>query len=702
MKTLKLYTGVLLLLTMASACNQGIDAPVAEIKPKEFTEFGNTRTDNYYWMKDRKDPKVMSYLKEENDYTEQRLSKPTAALRNKISAEIKSRATEVDSSAPYFENGYYYYHRYEKGMDYEIYCRKKESLDSTEEVILDVNLIAENQDYCEVNDFCISPNNLVMAFGVDTVSRRKYELRFYDFKNNKYYPEVIPNTDGDVVFGNDSRTLFYVGKETTTLRASKVFRHVIGSDCSRDKEIFYEEDPTYDLEISRSQSDEWIIITHSSSTSTEVRLIPTASPYKDPVIFRKREKGLEYTVDHCNGKFFILTNENAKNFCIMTCDSATYDNNWKVLVPHDEKVLITDFTVFDKYLVMEQMREGLTCFEVMDLETKERHLIDFGQETYSAWTKYNPEHNSTVFRYGYSSMTTPSSTIDYDLENRTKKVVKEERVPGYDKTKYDVKRIMVEARDGAKIPVALLFRKDIDLKGDNNLLLYAYGAYGISDDDGYFPAIFSLVDRGFVYANAHVRGGSEMGRQWYEDGKLLNKMNTFNDFIDVTKHLIDNGYTSPEKMYAEGGSAGGLLMGAVANMAPELYNGIIAQVPFVDIVTTMMDESIPLTTGEYEEWGNPNDEQYYKYMLSYSPYDNVKEQDYPAMLVTTGLHDSQVQYWEPAKWVAKLRATKTDSNPLFLYANMKAGHSGDSGRFGYVNETSMTYAFLLWLAGIKE
>ncbi len=701
MKPLTKYNAVLIL-AMASACNHGVNAPVADIQPTEFTEFGNTRVDNYYWMKDRKDPKVMSYLKEENDYTASQLTKPTAVLCSKIVAEIKSRVAEEDSTAPYFENGYYYYQRYEKGKDYEIHCRKKQSLDSAEEVVLDVNMLAEGRDYCDVDDIIVSPNNQILAFGIDTVSRRRYELRFWNFKTEKYMSEVIPNTDGECVFANDSRTLFYVGKENTTLRASKIFRHVIGTDCSSDKEIFYEDDPTYDLELSRSQSDEWIIITHNSTSSSEVRLIPTKSPYKNPVIFRKREKDLEYSVDHCNGTFYILTNENAKNFCIMTCDSTGYDNNWKVLVPHDEKVLIKDFTVFDKFLVMEQMRNGLVCFEVMNLETKERYLVDFGQEAYSAWTMYNPEHDATTFRYGYSSFTTPYSVIEYDLANRTKKVLKEQTVPGYDKSKYDVKRLMVSARDGVEVPVTLLYSKSIDLQGDNNLLQYGYGSYGSSEDDGFFPSIFSLVDRGFIFALAHIRGGSEMGRQWYEDGKLLKKMNTFNDFIDVTKYLIDNHYTSPEKMYAMGGSAGGLLMGAVANMAPELYHGIIAQVPFVDVVTTMMDESIPLTTGEYDEWGNPNDETYYKYMLSYSPYDNVKEQDYPAMLVTTGLHDSQVQYWEPAKWVAKLRATKTDDNPLFLHTNMKAGHSGDSGRFGYVKETGMEYTFLLWLAGIKE
>jgi oligopeptidase B len=688
---------------MAGACNWDSKAPVAFVNPTEFKEFDTTRVDNYYWMKDRKDPKVMGYLKEENDYIDNRLLKPCKKLVDKVYGELKSRVVEDDNSVPYFENGYYYYYRYEKDKDYEIYCRKYKNLDSAEEVILDVNELAELHDYCDVDGLCVSPNNNVLAYAIDTISRRRYEIRFKDLKDGKMMSDVIPNTDGDIVFANDSRTTFYVCKETNTLRASKIFRHVTGVDCSQDKELFYEDDPTFELSIERSKSDDWIIINHTSTTTTEVRLIPTNSPFKEPVIFRKREKGLEYYVDHCNGKFYIRTNEgDARNFCIKTCDSTSYANNWKTLVPHSDSVLINDFEVFDDYLVMEEMRGGQVCFEVMNLRNKERHLVDFGQEAYNAWTKYNPEHNSKVFRYGYSSFNTPTSVVDYNLETREKTVLKEDSVPGFHKENYDVKRIMVTSRDGKQVPVAMLFRKDANLQGNNNMLLYAYGSYGLSEEDSYFQSIFSLVDRGFVFALAHIRGGSEMGRWWYEDGKLLNKKNTFNDFIDVSKYFIENGYTSPDKLYAMGGSAGGLLMGVVANEAPELYNGIIAQVPFVDVVTTMLDPTIPLTTGEYDEWGNPSEIEYYKYMLSYSPYDNVKQQNYPAMLVTTGLHDSQVQYWEPAKWVAKLRALKTDNNPLYLHTNMKAGHSGSSGRFSLLKEVAMEYTFILNQAGIKE
>lgn len=693
---------IIFLLAMASACNSADKAPVAEKNPKEFTEFGNTRTDNYYWMNERKNPKVTSYLKEENDYFDRNFLKKTKKLNDKVYKEMKSRVIEDDNTVPYFENGYWYYIKYQKDKDYEIYCRKQ-NLDSAEEqVLLDVNKLAEKLDYCDVDGICVSPNNNTMAYAIDSISRRRYEIRFYNINEETELHERIPNTDGDICFASDSRTTFYVSKEPSTLRSFKVFRHVVGMDCSQDKEIFYEEDPIYELTLEKSKSEKWIFVNHNSTTTSEVRLISATSPYRDPIVFRKREKGLEYYVDHCNDLFYIRTNEKGKNFCIMTCDSVSYDKNWKMLVPPSDSVLIQDFDVFDNYIVLEEMREGLVCYEIMNLKTKERHLLDFGQEAYSAWASYNPEHDSKLFRYGYSSFNTPNSVIDYNLETREKTVKKEDAIPNFDKNLYEVKRVMVDTKDGVKVPVSMLYKKGTELKGNNFCLQYAYGSYGCSEEDSYFQSIFSLVDRGFVFALAHVRGGSEMGYQWYEDGKLLKKQNTFNDFVDVSKYLINEGITSSEKLFAMGGSAGGLLMGVIANTNPELYKGIVAEVPFVDVVTTMLDPNIPLTTGEYEEWGNPNEEEYYKYILSYSPYDNVKEHDYPAMLVTSGLHDSQVQYWEPAKWVAKLRDFKTDNNPLYLHTNMKAGHSGSSGRFGQLKETAMVYTFILDIAGIKE
>ena len=687
---------------MSSTCNSEVKPPEAEKIPKEFTEFETTRTDNYYWMRERKNPKVTEYLKQENDYFENSFLKKNKKLNDKILSELKSRISEEEKTAPYFENGYYYYSRYEKDKDYEIFCRKKDLDTAEEEILLNVNDLAKRYDYCDADVVCISPNNLTMAYAVDTVSRRRYEIRFKNIKDSVDIPGKIPDTDGDLVFANDSRTTFYVSKETSTLRAFKVFRHIVGMDCSNDKEIFYEDDPMFELSVERSKSDEYIIINHNSTTTSEVRLIPCSNPYTDPVVFRKREKGLEYYVDHCNGKFYIRTNEKGKNFCIMTCDSVSYNKNWNVLVPHRDSVLIQDFEVFNNYLVLEEMREGLVKYEIFDLNTMKSHLLDFGQETYAAWTGYNPEADSKFFRYGYSSFNTPNSVIHYDLSTHEKTVVKEDSVPNFDKNNYDVKRIFVSVRDGAKVPVSMLYKKGTDLQGNNFCLQYAYGSYGMSEEDNFFRSIFPLIDRGFVFVLAHIRGGSEMGYSWYEDGKLLKKKNTFNDFVDVSKYLIGEGYTSEEKLFAMGGSAGGLLMGAIINSDPSLYKGIIAQVPFVDVVTTMLDENIPLTTGEYEEWGDPREKEYYDYILSYSPYDNIKEQDYPAMLVTAGLHDSQVQYWEPAKWVAKLREMKTDNNPLYLKTNMKAGHSGSSGRFESQKETAEVYTFILKIAGFKD
>jgi oligopeptidase B len=693
---------IILFTAMISACNSGIKPPEAEKIPETFTEFSNTRTDDYYWMKDRKNPKVTEYLKQENDYFDKAFLKPNKKLNDKIFSELKSRVVDDEKTAPYFENGYYYYSRYEQDKDYEIFCRKKDLDTASEEILLDVNDLAKHYDYCDADVVSISPNNVVMAYAVDTISRRRYEIRFKNLKDSMDFPGKIPDTDGDLVFANDSRTTFYVAKETSTLRAFKVFRHIVGMDCSNDHEVFYEDDPMFELSVERSKSDEYIFINHNSTLTSEVRLIRCSYPYSDPVVFRKREKGHEYYLDHCNGLFYIRTNEDGKNFCIKTCDSVSYNNNWKTIVPHRDSVLIQDFEVFNNWLVLEEMREGLVKYEIFDLNTMKSHLLDFGQETYAAWTGYNPEADSKYFRYGYSSFNTPNSVIHYDLSAHEKTVVKEDTVPNFIKENYEVKRIFVTVRDGVKVPVSMLYKKGTDLKGNNFTLQYAYGSYGYSEEDNFFRSIFPLVDRGFVYVLAHVRGGSEMGYSWYEDGKLLKKKNTFNDFVDVSKFLISEGYTSPEKLFAMGGSAGGLLMGAVANSDPGLYKGIIAEVPFVDVVTTMLDENIPLTTGEYEEWGNPHEKEYYDYMLSYSPYDNVREQDYPAMLVTTGLHDSQVQYWEPAKWVAKLRVMKTGDNPLFLKTNMKAGHSGSSGRFSSLKETAEVYTFILKIAGFKD
>lgn len=697
-KTSAIFIGLIIMVT---SCKTGVQPPTADKRPHEFVEFGNKRIDNYYWLNDRKNPEVSAYLQAENEYVKQHFDKKTEKLQKQLLKELQSRIIQDDKTVEYFENGFYYYTRWQNNKDYEIYCRKPHR-DSSEKVMLDVNELGRLYEYCDVSNLVVSPDNKFLAYSLDTISRRRYDIKFKNLTNNADQAGVLRDTDGDCVFANDSRTLYYVVRESETLRSFKVFRHYMGQDPSMDAEIWYEDDPTFELEVQRSKSDDYLFINHINTNSTEVRLVRADCPASDFTVFAPRKKDTEYYVDHCNGKFYIRTNEKGKNFCIMTCDTAVYEGNAKVLIPCNDDVLIEDFEVFNNYLVLDERRNGQTCFEVVSLQNGERHLIQFDEEAYSAWIEDNPEPGTDNFRFGYSSLKTPESIIEYNMSSRKKTVLKEDKIPGFDKNKYSVKRIFVDAADGAKVPVSMLYKTGTDLNQPQNMLLYGYGAYGSGEDDGFYSSVFSLVDRGFIYCIAHVRGGNEMGYQWYEQGRKLNKMNTFTDFISVAEYFINQGTTEPEKLYAQGGSAGGLLMGAVANMRPELFNGIIMQVPFVDVVTTMSDPSVPLTTGEYDEWGNPDEEQYYKYMLSYSPYDNIKEQDYPAMFITTGLYDSQVQYWEPAKFTAKLRELKTDDNPLYLLTNMKAGHSGESGRFQRYKETAKIYSFILNMAGYKE
>ena len=691
-----------ILIVMTSSCSSLArrNTPEAAKNPQEFVEFGNHRTDNYYWMNNRKDPNVMAYIKAENDYFDKNFKKINQKLIDKIYGELKSRVTDEENTVPYFENGYYYNTRYEKNQEYEIYCRRQHP-DSTEKIILDVNEIAKKYNYVDVDNIIVSPDNTIAAYALDTISRRKYEINIKTIDGKINYIDKIPDTDGQMEFSADSKILFYIALDPVTLRSFKLFKHTIGQHNRFDTEIFYEDDDMFELSLSKSKSNSYIFLTHSSSTSSEVRYISADKPDDEFKVFRKRKPNIEYYLDHGAGRFWMRTNEYGKNFCIMTSDKADPES-FTIFKQHSNDVYIADFDVFDNYLVVEERRKGLTCFEIINIKTHDSHLINFGEDSYDAWFEDNPESSTDMFRYGYASLTTPHSVIDYNMSTKEKKVLKETSVPGYDKSLYELKRIEVKSRDGVNIPVTLLHKKGNDFKNGGNLLLYAYGAYGISEDDGYYRSLFSLVDRGFTYAVAHVRGGGELGYNWYEQGKLLNKKNTFNDFIDVSQFLIDENYTSPKNLFADGASAGGLLMGVVANTAPQLFNSIILEVPFVDVINTMLDPSIPLTTGEYEEWGNPNNKEYYDYMLSYSPYDNIKEQDYPAMLVTAGLHDSQVQFWEPVKYTAKLREYKTDNNPLYLSTNMKAGHSGDSGRYGRLKETAVTFAFILTQAGFKE
>lgn len=680
-----------------------MEAPVAEKKIERLIAHGETRLDPYFWMNQRKDPEVIDHLNKENAYREQIMS-GTTALQETLFDEIKGRIKEDDRSVPYRLDGYYYYSRYETGQEHPMYCRKEGNMEAEEEVMLDVNELAKEHSYYDVGGLKVRPDKKMIAFSEDTLSRRIYTIRFKDLETGEIMEERIPNTSGNFVWANDNQTGFYSVKDES-LRSYKIFRHRLGTDASEDVEVYHEADETFSTFVYRSKSKKYIIIGSGSTLSDEYRILPADQPLQEFQIFQERERGLEYQIAHFEDKWFVRTNlEGATNFRLMSCQEGTTEKeHWTETIPHRHDVYLESFELFRDHLVLDERSNGLTRIRIIPWEGEE-HYLDFGEEAYSAGIGNNPEFDSQTLRYGYSSLTTPSSVLDYDMVDREKTLLKEyEIVGGYDKSEYQTQRIWAEAEDGAKVPISLVYKKELFKKdGSNPLLVYGYGSYGITVDARFSSVRLSLLDRGFVYAIAHIRGGQYLGRNWYEDGKLMNKRNTFTDFISCTKHLQEEGFSRPKNTFAYGGSAGGLLMGAVVNMAPELYRGVIAAVPFVDVLTTMLDETIPLTTGEYDEWGNPNDSAAYAYMSTYSPYDNVREQHYPAMLVTTGLHDSQVQYWEPAKWVARLREMKRDNNPLLLYCNMETGHSGASGRFESLRETAMEYAFLLDLAGIGE
>jgi len=681
----------------------GLKPPKADIVPKELTIHGQTRVDDYYWLNERENPKVVDYLTAENEYAKAVL-RPTEAFQEKLYGEIVGRIKQADLSVPYRSEGYYYYTRYEDGKDYAIHCRKKGGLEGAEEVLLDVNDMARGHDYYSVGGLGVSPNNMILSYGVDTVSRRKYTLRFKDLTTGQVLPDAIVNTTGSAAWAGDNKTVFYTLKDETTLRPEKVFRHVLGTPVENDTLVFHEADETFDVEAYTTKSKKYVFIASSTTVSNEYRFIPADKPGAAFKIFQPRERDLEYGVDHYRDRFYVRTNMGAKNFRLMTASlDKTGKADWAELVPNREDVFFEDFEIFKGALALGERKNGLLQIRIRPWDGSAGHDLDFGEATYSAWMTTNREFDTEWLRYGYTSLTTPMSTFDYNMVTREKKLLKQEEVlGGFDAADYQAERHYATARDGVKVPVSLVYRKGLVKDGTNPCLLYGYGSYGASTDADFDSALLSLLDRGFVYAIAHIRGGQEMGRAWYEDGKLLKKKNTFTDFIDCAEYLIARKYTNAGRLFANGGSAGGLLMGAVVNMRPELFKGVVAGVPFVDVITTMLDRSIPLTAGEFDEWGNPEVREHYDYMLSYSPYDQVEAKAYPALLVTTGLHDSQVQYFEPAKWVAKLRALKTDKNPLLLWTNMEGGHGGVSGRFRRLKQTAMEYAFMLDLAGIKE
>lgn len=684
------------------------EPPVAAIKPHHRTIHGDTVLDNYYWLNDffKKGPDsaaVIAYLEEENAYTAQ-MMKDTEGFQAQLFEEMKARIKEKDESVPYLNNGYYYYHRTDEGMQYYKVCRKKGSLDAKEEVLLDVDAMAKDFAYYAIGGYAVSPDNKFLVYGVDTLSRREYVLHVKNLETGEILADRVPQTTGSATWAADSKTFFYTAKNPTTLLSEKIMRHTVGTLASTDIAVYEEKDNTNYIWVYKSKNDKYIFIQSQNTLSSEVRYLAADDSNGTFKIFQPRMKNVIYSVTPLEDRFLILTNAEATNFKVMEAPlENTTKENWKEYLPHRADVLIEGIEEFKNHLVVTERKHGLNNLSIHDLRNGTQHDLDFGEAAYAVYPSVNEVYDTNLIRYGYTSMVTPQSTFDYNMETKEKTLLKQQQVlGGYNADNYVTERVFATAKDGTQVPISLVYKKGTPKDGSAPLYLYAYGSYGASMDAAFSSTRLSLLDRGFIYAIAHIRGGEEMGRQWYEDGKMMKKKNTFTDFIDCGQFLIDQKYTSLGHLYAEGGSAGGLLMGAVINMAPDLWNGVVAAVPFVDVVNTMLDESIPLTTNEYDEWGNPNEKEAYEYMKSYSPYENIEAKSYPNLLVTTGLHDSQVQYFEPAKWVAKLRATKTGDNVILLKTDMDYGHGGASGRFDYLRDVALKYAFIMKLEGIRK
>lgn len=677
-----------------------MDIPKAKKINKKLTAHGEVRIDPYYWLNERENPEVIQYLEQENAYCDF-VMKDTELLQRELFEEMKSRYKEDDESLPYFFNEYWYITRYEKGTEYPVFTRKYQSQENEEELLLDVNILADGHDFYDVGGISISLNNEIMAYSEDITGRRIYTIHIQNLKTKEKLEEKLENTTGRIVWANDNEHFFYIQKNEH-LRAYKIYRHRLGTSQEEDILVFHEEDEAFDVSVFKTKSLEYIFIASSSTVSDEHRFIPAADVFAEWRIVQPREEGLEYAVEHYENDFYILTNEGGDyNFkLVKTSVDTPYKENWVEVIPHREEVLLEGFEIFKNYLVLEEREKGLLQLNIFDYKNNTSWYLPFNDPTYTAYIGLNLEFDTEILRYGYTSLTMSSSTYEYNMREKTARLLKQQEVLGgkFLSENYISERVWADSRDGeTKIPISLVYHKDTPKSEKTPLLLYGYGSYGHTVDASFSSVRLSLLDRGFIYAIAHIRGGEYLGRGWYENGKMLKKENTFYDFIDAAKFLIKENYTSSNHLYAMGGSAGGLLMGVVINEEPELFNGIVAQVPFVDVVTTMLDESIPLTTGEYDEWGNPNDKEYYEYMKSYSPYDNITEKCYPNILVTTGLHDSQVQYWEPAKWVAKLRDLKKDNNVLIFKTDMTSGHGGASGRFESLKEEALEYAFLLMI-----
>ncbi|EMF4055480.1 oligopeptidase B [Escherichia coli] len=674
--------------------------PKAARIPHAMTLHGDTRIDNYYWLRDdtRSQPEVLDYLQQENSYGH-RVMASQQALQDRILKEIIDRIPQREVSAPYIKNGYRYRHIYEPGCEYAIYQRQSAFSEEWDEweILLDANKRAAHSEFYSMGGMAITPDNTIMALAEDFLSRRQYGIRFRNLETGNWYPELLDNVEPSFVWANDSWTFYYVRKHPVTLLPYQVWRHAIGTPASQDKLIYEEKDDTYYVSLHKTTSKHYVVIHLASATTSEVRLLDAEMADAEPFVFLPRRKDHEYSLDHYQHRFYLRSNRNGKNFGLYRTRMRD-EQQWEELIPPRENIMLEGFTLFTDWLVVEERQRGLTSLRQINRKTREVIGIAFDDPAYVTWIAYNPESETARLRYGYSSMTTPDTLFELDMDTGERRVLKQTEVPGFDAANYRSEHLWIVARDGVEVPVSLVYHRKHFRKGHNPLLVYGYGSYGASIDADFSFSRLSLLDRGFVYAIVHVRGGGELGQQWYEDGKFLKKKNTFNDYLDACDALLKLGYGSPSLCYAMGGSAGGMLMGVAINERPELFHGVIAQVPFVDVVTTMLDESIPLTTGEFEEWGNPQDPQYYEYMKNYSPYDNVTAQAYPHLLVTTGLHDSQVQYWEPAKWVAKLRELKTDDHLLLLCTDMDSGHGGKSGRFKSYEGVAMEYAFLVALA----
>lgn len=694
------------------SCSSQPTPPVAKKIAKETNICGKQLLDNYYWMrltdeqKEAKSPDaqttdVLNYLNQENEYADRIMNQHKDLLQT-LYDEMKGRIKENDSSLPYKTNGYWYMVKTEEGKDYPIFCRKEDKKDATEEILLDINELANGKSFCNVSSRKVSPDNKFIAYCADFIGRRRYSIYIKDLVNNTLLSDVIENADYSFEWGSDSKTIYYIKKDSTTLRSDKIYRHYLNKE-QEDQLLFTENDETYNLNLSKTSDKKYIIATSNQTLTSEINYIESSDNNGTFKSFSPRIKDIKYTIDHSGDKFFILTNINgADNYKIMTLSDKVAKSQknltnklWIEYIPENKQSIINEFKVFSNYIALSETTNANEVIRIIDVKTLESHYIKTEESAYYTYLDMNPEYNTDILRYGYTSLSTPSQIYDYNMKTKESTLMKEKEVPNYNKTNYIVERVLATARDSSLIPISIIYKKDIVKDGKAGLLLYAYGSYGSSTFATFNSNIFSLLDRGFIYAIAHIRGGSEMGYNWYKDGKLLKKQNTFNDFIDCSKYLIDQKYTSANRLYASGGSAGGLLMGVIANQAPELYNGIIAAVPFVDVINTMSDETIPLTTFEWDEWGDPRSEPGFSSMLAYSPYDNIKKQNYPNMLVTSGYWDSQVQYWEPAKWVAKLREYKTDSNKLLFICNMQSGHGGVSGRFEKLKNIAKEYAFII-------